>query len=59
MVKVVKKRRIFDDEADWLPPKGRAFKMKTGGKEEDQEADQNPRQHPRRHRRSYTRTQMD
>ena len=40
MVKVVKKRRIFDDEADWLPPKGRAFKMKTGGKEEEQEADQ-------------------
>ena len=40
MVKVVKKRRIFYDEADWLPPKGRAFKMKTGGKEEEQEADQ-------------------
>ncbi len=36
MVKVMGKRRIFDEDADWVPAKGRIFTMKrqtTGTRE--------------------------
>ena len=37
MVKATKKRRtIFDDEADWVPQKGRMFTLKTRKDEEEQ-----------------------
>ena len=29
MVKFHKRRKLFDEDADWLPQKGRPFKMKT------------------------------
>ena len=34
------KNNIFDYEADWVPHKGRVFKMKPSTKEEEQEEDQ-------------------
>ena len=41
MVKARKmKNNIFDYEADWVPHKGRVFKMKPSTKEEEQEEDQ-------------------
>ncbi len=31
MVKFTRKKKmLFDEDADWVPPKGRPFKMKTG-----------------------------
>ena len=37
MVKATKKKRkIFDDEADWVPQKGREFTMKTSKAEKEQ-----------------------
>ena len=35
MVKVYKRRKLFDEDADWVPQKGRAFKMKTKMQKED------------------------
>ena len=35
MVKIFKRRKLFDDEADWVPPKGRALKMKTKMQKEE------------------------
>ena len=29
MVKIFKRRKRFDEDADWVPQKGRAFKMKA------------------------------
>ena len=41
MVKATKKKKnIFDYEADWVPRKGRVFRMKPSTKEEEQEEDQ-------------------
>ena len=34
MVKFYKRKKLFDDDADWVPQKGRQFKMKTMQKEE-------------------------
>ena len=34
MVKFHKRRKLFDEDADWLPQKGRPFKMKTRLKDE-------------------------
>ena len=31
----VKKKKRFDEEADWVPPKGRQFTMKKGQTEEE------------------------
>ena len=36
MVKIFKRRKLFDDDADWVPQKGRAFKMKTKMQKEEQ-----------------------
>ena len=35
MVKVYKRRKLFDDDADWVPQKGRQFKMKAGPPKEE------------------------
>ena len=35
MVKFFKRRKLFDDDADWVPQKGRAFKMKTKMQKEE------------------------
>ena len=35
MVKIFKRRKLFDDVADWVPQKGRAFKMKTKMQKEE------------------------
>ena len=35
MVKIFKRRKLFDEEADWVPQKGRAFKMKTKMQKEE------------------------
>ncbi len=35
MVKIFKRRKLFDDDADWVPQKGRAFKMKTKMQKEE------------------------
>ena len=35
MVKFFKRRKLFDEDADWLPQKGRAFKMKTKMQKEE------------------------
>ena len=34
MIKLHKRRKLFDEDADWLPQKGKPFKMKTRLKEE-------------------------
>jgi len=41
MVKVtkLKRRRLFDEDADWTPAKGRVFTMKKGRREEETEAE--------------------
>ena len=40
MVKATKrKKKIFDEEADWVPQKGRLFKMKARTKGQDPEED--------------------
>ena len=35
MVNIFKRRKLFDDDADWVPQKGRAFKMKTKMQKEE------------------------
>ncbi len=35
MVKVMGQRRIFDEDADWVPAKGRIFTMKKAGERSD------------------------
>ena len=43
MVKFIRKRRrLFDEEADWVPPKGRAFKLKAGAQPEDDKPEDKP-----------------
>ena len=40
MVKFLgKKKRLFDEDADWLPPKGREFKLKAGTEPTDTPTD--------------------
>ena len=40
MVKALRKKRLFDEDADWVPGKGRSFNMKknTEPKETQNEA---------------------
>ena len=35
MVKFFKRRKLFDEDADWVPQKGRAFKMKAKMQKEE------------------------
>ena len=44
MVNIFKRRKIFDDDADWVPQKGRAFKMKTKMQKEDVPREEQPRE---------------
>ena len=44
MVKIFKRRKLFGDDADWLPQKGRAFKMKT--KMQKEETKEEPKEDP-------------
>ena len=39
MVKFYKKKKWFDEDADWIPQKGKEFKMKTGTEPEDKQTD--------------------
>ena len=39
MVKIFKRRKLFDEDADWVPQKGRAFKMKTKMQKEEPKED--------------------
>ena len=43
MVKFFKRRKLFDEDADWLPQKGRAFKMKTKMQKEEPEEESLPK----------------
>ena len=44
MIKILKKRKLFDDDADWVPQKGRAFKMKA--KIQKEETREEPKKDP-------------
>ena len=35
MVKFYKRKKLFDEDADWVPQKGRQFKMKAGPPKEE------------------------
>ena len=35
MVKALRKKKLFDEDADWVPQKGRAFKMKGRTQKEE------------------------
>ena len=44
MVKLFKRRKLFDDDAEWVPQKGRAFKMKA--KMQNEEPEEKPKEEP-------------
>ena len=46
MVKKIKRRKRFDEDADWVPQKGRAFKMKT--KMQKEETIEEPKEEPKK-----------
>jgi hypothetical protein len=46
MVKFFKRRKLFDDDADWVPQKGRAFKMKTKMQKEEVPREEQPKEDP-------------
>ena len=46
MVKFFKRRKLFDEDADWVPQKGRAFKMKTKMQKEEAPREEQPREDP-------------
>jgi hypothetical protein len=46
MVNIFKRRKLFDDDADWVPQKGRAFKMKTKMQKEDAPREEQPKEDP-------------
>ena len=39
MVKFYKRKKRFDEDADWIPQKGREFKMKTGTEPKGKQTD--------------------
>ena len=43
MVKFFKRRKLFDEDADWVPQKGRAFKMKTKMQKEEPKEESLPK----------------
>ena len=45
MVNIFKRRKLFDEDADWVPQKGRAFKMKTKMQKEEAPKEQ-PKKDP-------------
>ena len=46
MVKFFKRRKLFDEDADWVPQKGRAFKMKTKMQKEEAPREEQPKEDP-------------
>ena len=46
MVKFFKRGKLFDEDADWVPQKGRAFKMKTKMQKEDAPREEQPTEDP-------------
>jgi hypothetical protein len=44
--KVFKRRKLFDEDADWVPQKGRVFKMKTTMQEEEAPREEQPKEDP-------------
>ena len=46
MVKFFKRRKLFDEDADWVPQKGRAFKMKARMQKE--ETREEPKEEPKK-----------
>ena len=44
MVKFLKNKKRFDEDADWVPQKGRAFKMKAKMQKEDVTREEQPRE---------------
>ena len=46
MVKFFKRRKLFDEDADWLPQKGRAFEMKTKMQKEEAPRKEQPKEDP-------------
>ena len=46
MVKIFKRRKLFDEDADWVPQKGRAFKMKA--KMQKEEPNEEPKEEPKK-----------
>ncbi len=45
MVKALRKKRLFDEDADWVPQKRNPFKIKTGTQPEDTATDQPTKTH--------------
>ena len=48
MVKFFKRRKLFDDDADWVPQKRRAFKMKTKMQKEETKEEPKEKQNKNR-----------
>ena len=46
MVKIFKRRKLFDEEADWVPQKERAFKMKTKMQKEEPQKEVSKKEDP-------------
>ena len=44
MVKFFKRRKLFDEDADWVPQKGKAFKMKGTTQKEEPPREQPPKE---------------
>ena len=44
MVKFFKRRKLFDEDADWVPQKGRAFKMKGTTQKEEPPREEPPKE---------------
>ncbi len=46
MVHIFKRRKLFDEDADWVPQKGRAFNMKTKMQKEEAPREEQPKKDP-------------
>ena len=48
MVKIFKRKKLFDEDADWVPQKGRAFKMKTKMQKEEAPIEEPQKEEPQK-----------
>ena len=46
MVKFYKRKKLFDEDVDWVPQKGRQFKMKAGRPKEEPPKEEPPKEEP-------------
>ena len=53
MVKIFKRRKLFDEDAEWVPQKGRAFKMKTKMQKEE------PKEEPKKEQQDKIKTDAE